>query len=190
MKVKVIYPPVTTHDRKRARWKRIILRAMVILGCAAIITNWRIGGPAWSAVAVWVMFALYRLVLSPEPVERGSVSILVRALLYILVTMVLIEVLLAPGWAETAIPLCALGALIVSAILSVIDMEKQQPLSMNMLLLVLLSGLSFPLCKVLNRPVSWPVIALSGTAALIFALGLMIYRREVFQLLRKYWHLR
>ncbi len=190
MKIEIVYPPVSTNDRKKACWKRILLRTMFILICAALLINWRVGGPAWSVVAVWVMLALYRLVLSPEPVERGTVSILVRALLYIIVTMVLIESLLAPGWADTAVPLATLGALISSAVLSVIAMENQQPLSMNMLILLLFSGLALPLYRVLNKPLTWPVWALSGTAAFLLVLGLMIYRREVFRLLQKYWHTR
>ncbi len=190
MKVDVIYPPVTTHDRRSARRRRVLIRALLILICAALITNWQVGGPAWSVVAAWAALALYRLVLSPEPVERGSVSVLVRALLYIVVTMVLVEMLLAPGWAETAIPLAAAGALLISAVLSVIDMENQQPLSMNMLLLTLLSGLALPACRLLNRPLTWPIWTLSGLAALLLALGLMIYRREVFSLLQKFWHIR
>ncbi|MBR3099045.1 MAG: hypothetical protein IKH18_05710 [Clostridia bacterium] len=188
MKTEIVYPPVSTNDRKKARWNRIVTRALVILLIAAPIVNWRVGGPAWSAVAVWVLLALYRLVLSPEPVEKGTVSILVRALLYLIVTMVLIELLLAPGWADMAIPLATLCALIVSAVLSVIDMERQQPLAMSMLVLVVFSGSAIFLYKLLGKRITWPVWTLSALAALLFLLGLMIYRRQIFQLLKKYWH--
>ena len=162
MKTEIVYPPVSTNDRKKARWNRIVTRALVILLIAAPIVNWRVGGPAWSAVAVWVLLALYRLVLSPEPVEKGTVSILVRALLYLIVTMVLIELL----------PIS----------------ERQQPLAMSMLVLVVFSGSAIFLYKLLGKRITWPVWTLSALAALLFLLGLMIYRRQIFQLLKKYWH--
>ena len=136
MKIDITYPPKSARKLGRhhiIRWaKWPFLFAAYICPIINIATD----GPAWSVIVVWSLWIVWSFSLSPELVEINRISLFVKFLTNSCILLILIDVLLAPGWAVGVVPIVCFGGLAVAGVLFFTDIDRQKHNMMPMLLLI------------------------------------------------------
>ena len=177
MKVDITYPAL--GKRKQVKRKLIKAAGLVLLSAAVIcpIVNIAVGGKAWSLIVLLGLYMVWTLVLSPDLVEYNRISQFIKLLLCSCLMLILIELFLAPGWAEFVVPIVGFGGLIVCAALFFSDMERQRQNMLPMLTLIFLSAIGSAAGLLWLRPeVVWPLevmgaLSLALLISCIIALG-------------------
>ena len=117
MNPKIIYPipkRQNTLYRTVRSYARILFIATALI---CLIVNLLTKTPLWSIIVIWALFSAWRLVFSLKLIEFSVFSHGIRASFYIVVLLGLIDYFLAPGWAETVIPICMFGMMLLMTIL-------------------------------------------------------------------------
>ena len=139
MEIKITYP----HVEKRSLKRRRILTAVkwLVLSAASIcpLINIAVGGKAWSVIVLMCLYMVYTMALSPDLVEYNRISQFIKFMICLCVFLMLIDVLLYPGWAVfTTSVICCCG-LVISGALFITDFDRQKKNMFPMLLLVAFS---------------------------------------------------
>ena len=190
MNVEIIYPEVKKQDlflmqlRKTLRW--IFLLAMI----ACPIVNLAIGGKAWSVVVIWSILLVWNVLLSPDVIEYGLMRQGVKIVLFAVVLQILIDQLLAPGWAAFVIPLFGTASLLYTAAIFVSDIHTQKQNMMSMIWLIFLALIFFIMALIGWPELNWPMIVLGSTACLLTFFGVILFRKELLLEIRKRFHVR
>ena len=126
MKYKNIYP-IPPYEEKSYRRIRNIMRIIFItIALISLITNYFIGGKAWSLVVVWLLIALWRLIFSLSLVEFSIFAHATKAIFYVLVLLWLIDYFIIHGWAYIAMPIFAFISLLVMSIIFYATYSKKE----------------------------------------------------------------
>lgn len=97
-------------------------------------------------------------------VEYNRISQVSKLLAYSCILLILINGLLAPGWASFVVPVICFGGLIIVAVLFFTDFEKQRQNMMPMIWLIAGSILMI-ISSLAGWPeLSWPMVAMGATA--------------------------
>lgn len=145
MNVKITYPAITKHTLQRQdilRWAKWPFLAAVYI--CPIVNLW-LGGRAWSVVVLWSLWLVWSLGLSTDLVEYNRISQFIKLIVNAAILLILIDVLLAPGWAITVVPIVCFGGLAVAGVLFFTDLDKQKQ---NVMPMLVLSALSFMIAAV------------------------------------------
>lgn len=170
MKIKVTYPPVEKRTRQRrkllnaARWP--FLFAAVLCPVLNLVT----GGKAWSVIVLMALYMAWTLVLSPDLVEYNRISQLIRLIVSACILLILIDRLLAPGWAIEVVPIVCFCGLAVSGVLFFTDLERQKQNMLPLLLLIFVGLAGSAVGLFLWREESRWALAVMG----VFALSLLV----------------
>ena len=189
MNIETIYPNVgkpalfMAYFRKVLRW----LIAIAIIACPII--NLAVGGKPWCLVAIWVLQGLWVTLAKPDVIEYSLLRQTVKITIYVCVLLVLIDQLLAPGWASFVVPIVACGALIVAVVIFVSDLHTQKQNMMPLIWLVLLSLLLSGLTLAGWPERSWPMITLGSLSLMLLIVGLITLRKEIFLEFKKRFHI-
>lgn len=188
MNIEIIYPEVKkktiflAHLRNALRW----IFSTAIIACPII--NLAVGGKAWSVVVIWAILGVWNLLVSPDTIEYSLIRQTVKAVLFLSVLGILIDRLLAPGWAGFVIPLLASAALLLTAIFFAIDIHTQKQNMMPMIWLILLA-LAFFIAAVIGWPeLNWPMIVLGSVSSALTILGVVLFHKEIWLELKKRFH--
>ena len=152
MNPKIIYPipkRQNTLYRTVRSYARILFSATALI---CLIINLLTKTPLWSIIVLWALFSTWRLVFSLKLIEFSVFSHGIRASFYIVVLLGLIDYFLAPGWAETVVPICMFGMMLLMTILYfLLNGRKDRHLAS-----ILLLGL-YVLVAVPYSLHSWPI---------------------------------
>lgn len=166
MDIKIVYPPVEKGRVQRRKVLRILRWPVVLAAYASVVVNLLTGGKAWSVVVFVSLYMAWKLIFAIDLVEYNRISQFVKLVIYACILLVLIDVLLAPGWAVLVVPLVCMGGLVVSGILFFSDLEKQRrnlfPLLMFCVVSLAAAGLGLWIWK---TETAW-VFAAMGACAL------------------------
>lgn len=126
MNPKIVYPIPPRQEEKYRVVRNIMRIVFIVLALISLITNYFVGGKAWSLIVVWALIALWRLIFSLELVEFSIFAHATKAIFYVLVLLWLIDHFLIPGWAYIAMPIFAFLSLLVMAIIFYATYSKKE----------------------------------------------------------------
>lgn len=190
MKVDMTYPVPPKKQRWFERLRSIMRWVFVSAAIVCPVVNIWIGGKAWCVVVLWAMWSVWKAFLSPDMVELNLISQTVKALLYSVILLALIDMCLASGWALFVIPIVSFGALIVTAVFFFSDMNRQRQNTMPMIWLTLFSLVAF-VASFSGWPVmNWPMMVLGGVALFLSCIGLIAFRKALLLELKKRFHIK
>ena len=152
MNPKIVYPIPGRQSLFYRRLRNIIRVLFLVAGAICLLVNVLVKGPFWSIVVIWSLFAIWRLVFSLRLVEFSIFAHANKVTFYIVVLLFLIDHFLAPGWAETVIPIVLFADLLVMFILYFAIYDRKDRHLVSIMLLGLLNLLFIPFSFH-----SWPI---------------------------------
>lgn len=190
MDIKVTYP---TRKGKIKSFERIFRTitsyvgfGFILSSYASIIVNIIIGGKAWSVIVIVGLYMIWTLVFSPTLVEYNATGQFIKFLVLTSILLVLIDVLLAPGWIFLTIPFVCLGGLILSVGLFVFDFKRQSrnsfPIFSLILISIILGIIGISVDKIEYK---WEYITLLAVACFILFALLLVMRSGIIKEFRR-----
>ncbi|MBR4462445.1 MAG: hypothetical protein IKS51_07710 [Erysipelotrichaceae bacterium] len=172
MNPKIVYPipkrQITIYRTLRGYARILFLATAGICLLINLLTRTKL----WSIIVIWALFSIWRLIFSLKLIEFSVFSHGIRACFYVVVLLGLIDYFLAPGWAQTVIPICMFGMMLVMTILYfVLNGRKDRHLASILLLGV------YVLVAVPYSLHSWPItnwIAFSFLVAAVLIFIILI----------------
>jgi len=185
----ITYPSVRKQVSAEQVIRRVFGWTFLGLGAASGIINICVGGKAWSLVAIWALWLAWSCVITRPLVENHWMGRTTHFVVYSCVLLLLIDVLLAPGWAGFVLPiigfslLTALGAIFFSNL----PRRRQNVLVMFW---VSLAAIAAFLCAVFGwLSLSWPMIVLGSLAPALMIASIAVLRRQFFVEMKKRFHI-
>lgn len=171
MLVKNIYPAPAKEKRARQRLIRILRWPFAFTAYLCPILNIATGGQAWSLVVLWSLWLTWSHVISPALVEVNRISQLIKLLTNASILLILIDLVLSPGWAVEVVPIVCFSGLLVAGILFFTDLERQRQNMLPMLLFCAAAIVSAVVGLIAWREQeSWPMVVM-GALALALLIG-------------------
>lgn len=165
MKIKETYPVPKKQPIGRLLLMRICKWLFLFSGFACVVVNVCTGGNAWCCIVIWSMWLVWAQLVSPDMVEYNRISQAVKFVVNTCILLVLINFLLAPGWASAVVPIVCFSALIAIALLFFTDFETQKQNMLPMLFFCTACLLvSIVLLIVRHGAVHWAVIVMGALA--------------------------
>lgn len=170
MEIKITYPLV----KRRSRFWKVFCFIYNILFVTCIfvlpLINYLCKGKAWSIIALFSIFAVWRIFIRPGQFEINMTNHTIRSIVYIMILLILIEILISGGWGIFVIPIVCFGGIGLTAILFLSDIEGQKHNSISFIFFLLIcfaAGLVGIFLDIVE--IKWVYIVLSGVslAALI-----------------------
>lgn len=189
MHIEIIYAPARRGFDRR-QMLRIWRWPFLGLAFACAVVNLAVGGKAWSLVAIWGLYMVWSNLFALNMVDYNRMSQGVKMTLQILLELLLIDLLLAPGWALFVVPIVAFGAMIALGALFFSDFRRQKANVMALLAPALPLGILGAVGSWIWKLWSWPMVVfcavtLGLSLACIAALGSRLPAS-----LKKYFHLK
>lgn len=189
MKVKITYPHLSRRKLRLVEWNYMIRWPFLFAAYMCPIINLVIGGKAWSVVVLWALLILWTLIFSPSLVEYNRISQFTKTVAYGAILLILIDVLLSPGWAREVITIGFFVSLLVTGILFFTDLEKQKQNMMPMLWMIFISLLGVIASYVFwLKKSGWEVIVVGSVAVALLIASILVLRRGFIQELKKRFH--
>jgi hypothetical protein len=193
MKIEITYP--AGKERKLQRRDVIDRAKWPFLFAAYIcpIVNIATGGAAWSVIVLWSLWIVWSFVFSPDMVELNRISLFIKFIANACVLLILIDILLAPGWGMVAIPIVCFGGLAVAGVLFFTDLERQKQNMMPMLLLTGVSILGAVIGLIIWRNESladslWALIVMGAFAVALLTGSFMVLGKAFIREIKKRFH--
>lgn len=142
----------------------------IALAAASVIVNICVGAPVWSPIAVWGLFMVWSLTISPDKIEYNRISQFVKLIIESCIMLVLVERLLAPGWIVEVLSIVCFGGLTLICILLYTDFERQRH---NMLPIILLAVITL-IVSVVFFFMQWPSVKWQTIVSLSLAAAVLI----------------
>lgn len=189
MKVEITYPPV---EKRKQRKKKLIKAAgwvMVLAALVCPVVNMAVGGKAWSLIVLMGLYMLWTLVLSPDLVEYNRISQFIKFLLSSCIMLIIIELVIVPGWALFVVPIVGFCGLIVCAALFFSDMVKQKQNMLPMLNLIFFAGLGSAAGLLWGgEAVSWPLAVMGILSIALLIACIAVLGRDFLREFKKRFH--
>ena len=189
MEVKITYPAIRRKVLTEQRIRRFFFWVFLTAAAACGIVNLCVGGKAWSLVVVWSLWLVWSCLISRPLVENHWMGRTTHLLLDVCVLLVLIDVLLAPGWSGFVVPIVGFGLLTALGALFFSNLPRRRQ---NVLVLfwVSLAGIAAFLCAAFGwLAMSWPIIVLGSLSLALLIAGTAVLRRQLLVELQKRFHL-
>lgn len=151
MKIDVTYPPFPKQKLLRTRLIRVMRGPFLFAAFLCPLLNLFTGGAAWSVIVLWSLWMVWSMFIAPSLVEYNLISRLIKLISESCVLLLLIDMLLSPGFAVEVVPIVCFCGLIAAGILFFSDPERQQQ---NMMPMLMLCGVSL-LCAIVGLAVWW-----------------------------------
>lgn len=191
MKVEITYP---LRKKQRVQRQDIIRCAkwpFLFSAYICPILNICTGGKAWSVVVLWSLWMAWSFLFSPDLVEYNRISQLIKLITHASILLIMIDVLLAPGWAIEVVPIVCFSGLIVVGTLFFTDLDRQKHNMMPMLLLTVLSIISSIAGLIIWRQESqWALAVMGALAFALLAASFMVLGKDFIRELKKRFHIK
>lgn len=190
MDFEVVYPKIKKQSLAKLRVRYVF--GLIFLAAAVVcpVVNLVLRGPAWSVIVLWSLYMVWSLCLRPPLVDRNLINLGVRFAVMTVILLILIDRLLAPGWAAFVVPLVAYAALIALAALFFVNVSKQRQNVMPLVLLIFAVLIGSGIALFAFSVTSWPMIVLVCVSAALLAATVFTLRMRLFSELRKRFHLK
>lgn len=189
MKIEITYPASgKSFDRRRlvraARWP------FLGAGAACCMLNLFLGGPVWSAVAVWGLIMVWTNVIALAMVDYNRLSQSVKLFLQSCVMLILVDVCLVPGKLFFVLPMVGFGGLTVLAVLFFSDMRRQQQNVMPLILLSVSLLCADLVGALVQKTWPWTSIVLGAVSVVLLVSIAAVLGKLLWTGLKKYFHLK
>ena len=179
MNPKIIYP---IPERQRMFFRRLREIVRIVFICASLIcllVNFLVKGKFWSIIVVWSLFSLWRLIFSLRLVEFSVYSHAVRVTLHTIILLFLIDHFLAPGWAQTVIPIVFFADLLLMFVIYYVTYDRRHRHLVSILMLGLINLISIPY-SIRSWPIdNWIAFAFQAASLLLFVVLIIINRKDL-----------
>lgn len=191
MEMKNVYPDnLRNKGRGLDTTRKVFMFILWICAFASVIVNISTGKPWWSAVAVVSVFAVHRLLLSPQLVERNLIGLFINLASYSSLILMTIGLTLAQG-IFPVIPIVCSGSILLCTALFLADPEGQKNSIMASSVLSFICTIAY-LIGFLE--LSGGVKLVMGICALVSAACLVVYfavlRADFFRELKRRFHVK
>jgi peptidoglycan/LPS O-acetylase OafA/YrhL len=189
MKVKCTYPSSVKKTFKRLKTLNVLRWPYWALLLACPIVNLCVGGPWWSVVADFGLYMAWSMIFDIDLIEFNRISQMIKGIIKCIIMLVLIEVLLAPGWASLVVPIVCFGGLIVCAILFYTDFETQKHNLMPLLILCVMAIIASIVCvSAFQETRNWAVIVMGAVSFTLLIVLAITLGGEFFKELKRRFH--
>lgn len=191
MKPEIIYPREDKRRRQRADVLAVARWPFLFAAYICPIINLVTGGKAWSLIVLWSLWMVWSLALNTDMVEYNRISQVIKLITDACVLLILIDVLLSPGWAVEVVPIVCFSGLMLTAALFFTDLERQKQNMLPLLLLCALSLVAAAVGLILWREESrWALAVMGAFAFAVLAASFMTLGRDFLRELKKRFHTR
>ena len=154
--------------------------------CAAL--NLSIGGQAWSIVVLWSLWMVWSNLFAPALVEFNRISQTIKLIAQICILLMLINGLLAPGWAAMVVPIVCFSGLSLTGLLFFTGFDRQRQNGMPMLLLsAVCLAVAIPGLFVWPVQTRWVLGVMGALALILFAACCSRLGPDLIRNFRKYF---
>lgn len=189
MKCEIIYPAPSRKKQWMVRTRRIVKWAFLFTAFICAVVNLSTGGKAWSAVVLWSLWLAWSLVFSPDLVEYNRISQLVKIVAGACVLLILIDVLLSPGWALSVVPDVCFGGIAVVGALLFTDFERQKQNVMPLLWMTVGALAAAGVLLWLRRGyIGWEVYMMGAFATALIVACAAALGFDMLRQLKKHFH--
>lgn len=179
MKVKIIYPKQTKKNLFAARSGIVARWFFLAAAYACGIVNFCIGGKAWSVVVMWGLWFVWSFIFAPNMVERNRLSQTTKLMVYSCVTLILIDALLAPGWAAFVVPIICFAGVFTNGVFFLTNTRKQRQNLMPMIWAIAISLIAVTAALAGWPELNWPIIALGATGFALLVVSVAILGKGI-----------
>ena len=142
MQIKNTYPSVQKRKLQQRKIIKIVRWPLPFAAVICPVLNIVTGGKAWSIIVLMSLYMAWTMLFSTDLVEYNRISQFIKLISNACILLILIDVLLAPGWAIEAVPIVCFCSLAVTGVLFFTDLERQKQNMLPMLLLILVTLVS------------------------------------------------
>lgn len=188
MDVENTYPELKAKIVTALRVRRFFFWTFLAAGAACAIVNLCVGGKAWSVVVCWALRLIWITGVSRPLVENHWMGRTTHCVLSTCVLLILIDVLLSPGWAGFVVPILGFSLLIALGTLffSNLPRRRQNVLVMFWVAVVAMAAFFCALFGWLS--LNWPMIVLGCLAPALMVACIAVLRKQLLVELKKRFH--
>ncbi len=189
MKVDITYPGQNRTRLQFNQIRRWIKRPFLFAAYICPILNLCIGGKAWSVIVIWSLWIAWSFVFSPDLVEYNRISQIVKLVADASALLIMIDLLLAPGWANEVVPLVCFSGLVVTGVLFFTDLDRQKQNMMPMLWMILISIISALISfSFWMEESGWALVLMGAVAVALLYACYSVLGRDLIRELKKRFH--
>lgn len=179
MNPKIIYPLPNTQHRFY-RYLRYYSRiAFIVAAFVCLLVNYLAKGKAWSIIVVWSLFSAWRLFFSLRLVEFSIYSHAIKVTFYLVILLILIDSLLAPGWAQTVVPIVLFAYFLVMTILYFAIYSRRQRHLVSVMMLGALNLIMIPY-SIHSWPIeNWLAFAFGLSSLILFIIMVIANWKDI-----------
>jgi len=189
MRVKITYPSVTKAQRRRPvviRWATWLSWFSAIV-CAVV--NILTGGPAWTFIFLWTLWAAWAFVISPTLVEYNRLSFSIRIITGLSTLFLILGALFSTSLAIRVVPIVCFSGLVIAGFLLFTDLGHQKQNMMPMLMLIAISlAISAGGLIVWRVEGRWAFFVMGGVACTLLVLCFLVMGRDFVREFKKRFH--
>ncbi len=189
MKVEITYPPMQKQKSQRDDIINWVRWPFLFVAFICPLLNICVGGHAWSLVVLWSIWIVWSFVFSTDLVEYNRLSQSIKLIADTSVLLVMIDVLLAPGWAIEVVPIVCFSGLAVAGILLFTDFDRQKQ-NISPMLLMMAASIA---CSVVGlifwkEESRWALVVMGAFALALLAACFMLLGNDLLREFKKYFH--
>ena len=179
MNLKIIYPIPDRQSTFYKNFRNIARIVFLVASAVCLIVNLLVKGKMWSIIVIWSLISLWRLIFSLRLVEFSIFSHASKVTFYLVFLLFLIDRFLAPGWAQTVIPIVLFADLLVMFVIFFVTYDRKDRHVVAIVFLGLLNLISIPY-SIHSWPIeNWIAFSFQIASLVLFLVVLIISRKDL-----------
>ncbi len=189
MKIDIVYPPANARTKRAQTLRKALVWPFSIAAYACPVINIAIGGAPWCLIALWSMWIVWSVVLSPNLIEYNRISQISKLLISAAVLLGLISFIYSPKLLLDVIPTVGFAGLVVLGILFFTDIERQKQNMMPMMWVAIASLVALITLIIISPELAgWEWIVLGACGVAIPGACMLVLKHEMIRELKKRFH--
>lgn len=184
MEPKIIYPIPLSQSHFYRRLRSLARIIFIVAAAVCVLINALVKGKAWSLVVVWSLLGVWNLFFSLRLVEFSVFSHAVRGLVHVVVLLILIDAFLAPGWADTVVPIVFFGAMALMLIVYYATYSRRNRHTMAIVLLGFVAIIAIPYYTHSLPITNWVAFAFQIASLVLFLILLISNGKDILKELK------
>ena len=140
MEIKKVYPTPDSISHFLRVMRKILKPLFLLAAVSSIIVNLCVGGVPWCLVVCWSVYIANSLINTPL-IDYNLISEGVLLTERLVILLLIIELMLAGGWAHIVIPIVVSAALTALSVIFMSSTRKRKPNIMPLIVLLTISTL-------------------------------------------------
>ncbi|MBO4358440.1 MAG: hypothetical protein J5796_01415 [Erysipelotrichaceae bacterium] len=179
MNPRIVYPIPKRQSTLYTYLRNYSRIAFLAAAVICIIVNLLTKTKPWSLVVAFSLFAVWRLAFSLKLVEFSIYAHAMRAFIYAMVLLGIIDHFLAPGWGQTVIPIVMFSTVLIMGIIYFAVYDRKDRHLASILLLAVLYLISLPYSLHSLPITNWVAFGFNVASFVLLVVMIIINRKEV-----------